>query len=138
MTSSYHNYCKLSQLVDALLYDPEHYAFSPYLLAAGCIYVVLGSPRSPVEAEGSFDKRDIARLFPQGSGYLLDPQNELNRVFGKFLDYYSDVQLEELLPAVQFAAKYYELPFTFDSPSVLKANIGTILNVLLLHPEQHR
>lgn len=50
--SSYHNYCKLSQLVDVVLYDPEHYSYSQELLALASMYTVLGTrsltqPRSP-------------------------------------------------------------------------------------------
>lgn len=82
-----------------------------------------------VETSGVYSKAYIEEVFPQRSCYLLDEDQETNTVFSRFLSRYTSIQLEDLLPTVQFCAQFYGLVFTFESHAALKFRIDTILNV---------
>ena len=119
-------------MVDLLMLDPEVYSYSQLALSLSCMYIVLSNrPSNPsAEASGKYTKEVIAEHFPHRSVYLLeDKTDEVNILFHNFLLYCTEMSVEDLLPTVQFAARYYSVKFNFESPSVLKSNIASILNV---------
>lgn len=64
---------------------------------------------------------DIYQIFPNSSKFLLDPENEINLIFGKFLGACFEVELEELLPFVQYVAQFCEMTFSYEIPESFKA-----------------
>lgn len=83
----------------------------------------------PAEISGAYCKNYIAEVFPHRSTYLLDESLEVNSLFRSFLEYYTELTMDDILPGVQFVSKYFSLQFAFESPSVLKNNINSILKV---------
>lgn len=88
------------------------------------MYIVQG------EASQTYCKQYMAEVFPQKSTYLLDSHTKINQLFAQFSSHYAGLRMEDLLPAVQFASKYYEVAFTYESPSVLKSHLHSVLNVI--------
>lgn len=122
----------MSQLADLLMLDPEVYSYPQYTLALSCMYIVLSRVTfyHLAEASGKYSKEVITEHFPKRSVYLLEDKNDqVNVLFQNFLVYCSELSIDDLLPTVQFAARYYDVKFNFESPSVLKSNIHSILNV---------
>ena len=82
-----------------------------------------------METSGSYSKSEIEDIFPHRSCYLLDHEQEINKEFGRFLEYYTPFQIDDILPTVQFCALFYGLAFTYESHAALKTRIDSILNV---------
>lgn len=78
---------------------------------------------------GDYNVEEIVELFVCRSQYLSPWNSELNIVFRKFLQSMEDgeTDLQELLPEIQFLAKYFAIKINLDSPKVLKKSKNPIL-----------
>jgi hypothetical protein len=110
-------------LIDCVILDPEHLCYKPRLLVFSVVYVVLSFLTEDYTVE------DILQIFSTSSQYLQPWNSELNIVFRAFLSTMEDeqVDLQELLPEIQFVSKYFAIKLDLDSPKVLKKANYSIL-----------
>lgn len=107
-----------------MILDPEHLCYKPRLLVLSVIYVVLSFLTEDYSVE------DIVSVFATSSQYLQPWSSELNIVFRAFLASMEEedkVDLQELLPEIQFVSKYFAIKLNLDSPKVLKKANYSIL-----------
>ena len=110
---SYYRFREINQLLDTCMLDIRYLKYNQRALLAAFMYLTIGLH------SGVFDQNEICeRVF--NDDRLLKKKSSYNELFGDFLEYCFAMQLEDILPAVQFASKFLILPLNFELPRVLK------------------
>eukprot|EP01017_Pseudomicrothorax_dubius_P042492 TRINITY_DN6942_c0_g1_i1.p1 TRINITY_DN6942_c0_g1~~TRINITY_DN6942_c0_g1_i1.p1 ORF type:complete len:368 (+),score=51.42 TRINITY_DN6942_c0_g1_i1:938-2041(+) len=117
---SYRRFREVMQLLDCALLDVQSLQYKGRALVVSFLYLSLG------KAYGIFTSEQIVLEFPRRSKYLLD-ESPFNKFYGEFVEFYFGLPLTELLPTVQYAATYYQLPLSFGYPIVVKHSRAAVL-----------
>jgi hypothetical protein len=111
------------QLIDCCLLEVETLQYKPRPLIAAFMYIVIGKDFE------QFTTEIIVERFPSSSLYLLDPNFAFNNLFARYLELYFGIELEELLPSIQYASTFAGLEVCTKLPSVVEGNKKEIANV---------
>lgn len=109
-------YCRLMQLIDCAILEVDTLQYKTRPLVAAFMYIVIGIEYN------QFTLETVVERFPSSSLYLLDPSYALNNLFGRYLEHYFGIELEELLPGIQFASSFAGLEVSTKLPSVAVNN----------------
>lgn len=69
---------------------------------------------------GLFDREEVVKYFSKSSLYLLDDSIEFNSVFSKFLKACFNIEIEEIIPFVQYSSQFFDLQMDNSLPSACK------------------
>jgi hypothetical protein len=111
------------QLIDCALLEVDTLQYKPRPLIAAFMYIVIGKEFD------QFTTEIIVERFPSSSLYLLDPTFAFNNLFSRYLELYFGIELEELLPSIQYASTFAGLEVSTKLPSVVEGNKKEIANV---------
>ena len=92
-------------------------------LVAAFMYIIVGK-----EFE-QFSQETVVHDFPTCSIYMLGQEYAFNSLFGKFMEVFFGMALEELLPFIQYAATFISLEPNFNFPSIADDNRNETLSV---------
>lgn len=109
--------------MDCAILDVDTLQYKARPLVAAFMYIVIG-----IEY-GQFTTETVVERFPSSSLYLLDPSYALNNLFGRYLEHYFGIELEELLPSIQFASTFSSLESSTKLPSVAVNNKDVVASV---------
>lgn len=109
------------QLLDCALLDVHTLQYKLRPLVGAFMYIVLGKDFKQFELD------QITERFPTSSLYLLDKTFAFNDLFSKFLEHSMALQLEELLPTIQYASTFFNLPICQQPPSIVKMNPKSVV-----------
>lgn len=98
------------QLLDITLLDVQTLQYKPRIIVASLMYIILGNGFRQFELE------QIVETFPNSSLYLLDQNFAFNDFFAQFLVYHFGINLEDLLPTIQYTSSYFAVQFSYESP----------------------
>ena len=112
--TSYLQFREQCQLVDTSVLVPETTQYNGGLLIAAFLYLLIG-----INLE-YFDKNDVVESFSKTSYYILDEDCTYNLVFTKFLSASLKIQLSELLPYSQYAARFFSLTLDYSVPNACR------------------
>ena len=76
------------------------------------MYIILG------KGFRQFELPQIVETFPTSSLYLLDENFAYNDFFAQFLVYHFGINLEDLLPTIQYTSTYFAVTFSYESPKL--------------------
>jgi hypothetical protein len=111
---SYSMYREISQIVDALCMAHESLNFNGGMLVAGAIYIILCINLQ------LFMKKEVVKYFSRGSIYLLDNEINFNNVYKRFVDVCFGIDIEELIPYVQYCSKFFGMKMDHSIIEALK------------------
>lgn len=111
---SYSLYREISQIIDALCMSHESLNFSGGMLVAGAIYIILSI------SLGLFAKEEVVEYFSQSSIYLLDQEISFNNVYKRFVHICFGIDIEELIPYVQYCSPFFAMPMDHSMIDALK------------------
>ena len=121
---SYMNYREFFQITDCILLDVQIHQYKTLPLLCSILYLILGSKYS------QFDREKISKEFPSSSHFLLIERMPFNNLFSSFIQESFSFELPELLPTIQFVARFFSLQLNInDMPPVAKKNPNIILEV---------
>jgi hypothetical protein len=111
------------QLLDCVFLDVETLKYKPRALILSFIYLIIGK---------SYQQFSIQQIFEEMSKcnvHLLSREYLYNDLFSNFLDCTLGAELTELIPYIQYAAKFFSLKLNFDLPNAVKLNKQHVLEV---------
>lgn len=111
------------QLIDCCLLEVDTLQYKPRPLIAAFMYIVIG-----IEFD-QFTTEIVVERFPSSSLYLLEPNFAFNNLFARFLEIHFGIELEELLPSIQYASTFAGLEVSTKLPSVVESNRNEIATV---------
>jgi len=112
------------QLLDCALLDVQTLQYKLRPLVASFMYIILGKDFE------QFTLNQIVQTFRSSSLYLLDKTFAFNNLFADFLENFCGLELEDLLPCIQYASTFFCLDISKDYPKIVKANAKAIQDVL--------
>ena len=113
------------QLIDCALLDVQTLQYKLRPLIASFMYIILGKDFE------QFTLPQIIETFPASSLYLLDQTFAFNNLFSDFLQKNFGLELEDLLPCIQYASTYFNLEICKDLPLAVKLNPEGVTDVIL-------
>ena len=120
---AYVSFRELAQLVDTSRLYAESIQYNKRTLIAAFQYLLIG------KHYGQFNEQEIVQEFPSSSLFILEDKQGFNAIFKQFLKAEFNYELSELLPALQFAAKFFILIFSYDLPQVAQKRSQALLQV---------
>ena len=106
---SYQNFLALIQYIDCAILDIETVQYPPQLLVLSFMYIYIGTFRINLGWKlGFFTHEQIVKSFPISSLYLME-NTEFNDFFRCFLNDSFALDIDQLLPQIQFAAYFIKL-----------------------------
>ena len=111
------------QLLDCCAIDPENLIYKQRLIVVSFMYIILG------KSFEQFTLRKIIDEFPHSSCYLLSPKYAINDLYSDFLRNCCGFELSDLLPFIQYASSYFEMPISKDYPSIVKSDRERVMSV---------
>ena len=120
----YEYFREISQILDTAKLDIEFLQYDVRQIIASLLYLVAGKHHGQLTIE------EIIRDVPNTSVFLLEDRQGFNQVYKAFLKSDLDFTLEELLPSLQYVAKYFILPLCFDPPQIAKAHQAIVIITL--------
>ena len=121
---AYARFRECMQLIDTAVLDIETLQYNTRTLVAAFMYLILG------KHFGQFSLQQIVEQFPYSSQYLLNPKYSFNDLFGEFLLFSFGFQLIDLLPSIQYASRFFQLPLNFDLPNAARIFKENVLEVI--------
>lgn len=88
--------------------------FQGGMLVAGAIYIIL------CVNIGLFETDEVVKYFSKSSLYLLDDSIEFNSVYSKFIMACFQIEIEEIIPFVQYCSKFFSLQMDNSLPTACK------------------
>ena len=116
-SESYEVYREFMQIMDALQMDVHSLQYSTRAVIAAVLYLVLG------ENLKQLSHAQITKEMPYSSQLVLAPALPWNDLYEHFLVTKFGFTLRELLPTVQYVARFFDLPMDFSIPGV-KPEVG--------------
>lgn len=107
----------MCQICDSLLMDLEHLSYQIRLLVCGVVYLVLGIDLN------LFDKAFLRKSFDLSPSDLFDRQETYKSVFADFMTRNFEVELQELLPYLQFASGHFDTALICVLPKIVEDSI---------------
>jgi hypothetical protein len=120
---SYRRYRLLMQIIDSFSMEIKHLQYNQRVLAASTIYVVLLLEQYSIQ--------DILQLFTKGSKLILE-SNSFNKDFQSFSKTFLNFSIEELLPGIQYAATFADVPLECDDLMEREEGIGSYEEMLTI------
>lgn len=100
--------------------------FQGGMLVAGAIYIIL------CINIGLFNKEEVVKYFSKSSLYLLDDTIEFNSVYSKFLMACFHIDIEEIIPFVQYSSTFFSLQMDNSLPPASKNEDAYEVNSLCI------
>lgn len=123
---SYALFREMMQLIDCSLLDTESLQYKPRALILAFLYLVLGKTYQ------QFDENQIILQMPLCNANFLNKEYIFNDFFANFSMCCMGIDLSELLPYIQYCAKFFGLGLNFDLPNAAKINKQYVLEVFFL------
>lgn len=124
--ASYMKFREIVQILDSIMLNIEHRQYNPRMLTVSLLYLILG------REFGQFKQEKIVEEMPYSSIFLYEDRQGFHKIFSSFVKPLLNMDLTELLPVIQYSAKYFELPLDFDLPIAVKKNAESIMQVILI------
>ena len=120
---AYTKFRELIQLIDCMVLDIETLQYQNRAIVASLLYILIG------KYYRQFTLSEIIHEIPVSSYFLFNDTQGLNHMFQEFLKYSFGYKLEDLLPTIQYVAKFFSLPISCDLPNAAKANPENVFKV---------
>ena len=114
---------EISQILDTVKLDIEYLQYEMRQIILALLYLVAG------RHFGQFTVEEIIREFSNSSLFLFEDRCGFNKIYRSFLKKETDYSLEELLPSLQFVAKFFILPLSFEPPLIANNSKNLLLEV---------
>lgn len=105
---SYRNFRQVMQLIDSMLLDIQTYQYKVKMLVCSMLYLVIGKEL------GEFSAKRITTEFPGSSMYLRN-ESDFNDLFCSFCNSIFTLELDDLLPTMQYCATFFALPLNYET-----------------------
>lgn len=107
-------YREMSQIIDAMCMVHESLNFNGGMLVAGALYIILCINLQ------LFAKEEVVEYFSQSSIYLLDQEISFNNVYKRFVHICFGIDIEELIPYVQYCSPFFAMSMDHSMIEALK------------------
>lgn len=124
--TSFKKFREISTFVDTAMLDHETLLYNPRILIPAFMYLHIGL------SIGVFVLEDVCTNFKNKSFYVFPDKLGFQQFFQKFLQATLDIQMTDLLPALQFCSDYFSIPIKYDIPkAVQKMRSDKMVNNLI-------
>jgi len=106
---SYIRFCHFFHLIDLINMDIKSLQYNKQILACAVLYILL------IIQYGAYTFTEILQIFPNSSKFLFE-NNQINTHFNEFCKKFIHIDLNELLPGIQYVANYIDMPFECEIP----------------------
>ena len=111
---SFKKFREISTFIDTAILDHETLLYNPRTLIPAFMYLHIGL------SIGVFILEDVCTKFKHTSFYVFPDKLGFQQFFQRFLQATLNLQMTDLLPAVQFCAEFFSIPIKYDIPKAVQ------------------
>ena len=120
------------QILDLVTLNVEIYQYPTRTVIAAILYLLIG------KYFREFSLQEILGEFAQQSTFLFRDVTGFNLIYSEFLRKSFRLEIEEILPAIQFVSSYFAVKICYELPYAARRNPDEVLtvrfrNFILIH-----